>query len=256
MAVKLKVCTFNLRVAVEGDGDNYFFNRTHRVLETIRTEKPDLIGFQEARDSQREWLRANLPDYTILGCGREKNYMGESVLAAFRTDAFSAIDFKQFWLSPTPSVAGSRFGADQSSCPRSTVAVTLKHRESDELLRFYNTHLDHKGAIARLLGATQLMQDIAAWGGKFVLTGDFNALPDAEEIKTITACPTLPIVDVTAELGGTFHSYGRLADPIKIDYIFTNADCDPAESYVVEDHPADGIYISDHNPVCGFITLA
>ena len=255
MAVKLKVCTFNLRVATEVDGINEFFNRAHRVLETANTEKPDLIGFQEARDSQREWLRANLPDYTILGCGREKNYLGESVVVAYRTEAFSALDFKQFWLSPTPSVAGSRFGGDQSSCPRSTVAVTLKHRESDTLLRFYNTHLDHKGAIARLLGATQLMQDIAAWGGKFVLTGDFNALPYAVEIQTITACPTLPITDATVSLGGTFHSYGRLADPIKIDYIFTNADCDPTESYVVEDHPADGIYISDHNPVCGFITL-
>lgn len=255
MAVKLKICTFNLRVAVEGDGINYFPCRAHRVLETIRTEKPDLIGFQEAKDSQREWLRENLPEYTVLGCGRNKDFLGESVLAAYRTEAFSALDFKQFWLSPTPSVAGSRFGGDQSSCPRTTVAVTLKHRESDTLFRFYNTHLDHKGPMARLLGATQLMQDIAAWGGKFVLTGDFNALPNTVEIKAITACPALPAVDATAGLGGTFHDYGKLADPIKIDYIFTNADCDPAESYVVEDHPADGIYISDHNPVCGYITL-
>lgn len=255
MSVELKICTFNLRVATEHDGINNFPYRTHRILDTIRTEKPDVIGFQEARDEQRLWLRESLTDYTLLGCGRNANYRGESVVLAYRTDVFEMIAFEQFWLSPTPSVPASRFGADQSTCPRTTVAASLKHHDADEILHVYNTHLDHKGPIARLLGATQLIQRISAQGGKFVLTGDFNATPDAAEIQSITACPTLPIVDATVGLGGTFHDYGKLDNPEKIDYIFTNAECDPVESYLIEDHPADGVYISDHNPVFAYITL-
>lgn len=192
MAVKLKVFTFNLRVESKVDGDNIFWNRTGRVLETLETHKPDLIGFQEATDKMRDWLKSSLPGYTVLGCGRNADYHGESVVLAYRTEAFELVSFDQFWLSPTPSVPGSRFGGDQSGCPRMAVAATLKHREASELLRFYNTHLDHQGPVARLLGATQLMQAISTWGGKFVLTGDFNALPDTAEIQTVTSCKALP----------------------------------------------------------------
>lgn len=255
MSVKLKVFTFNLRVATKVDGDNIFWNRTGRIQELLAAEKPDLIGFQEVTDEMRAWLRTSLPGYTVLGCGRGKDYRGESMALAYRTDDFELIGLEQFWLSPTPSIPGSCFSGDQSSCPRMTTAVTLKHHDADELIRFYNTHLDHKGPVARLLGATQLMQAVSNWGGKFVITGDFNALPDTVEMQTITACSTLPMIDATALLGGTFHAFGQRATRTKIDYIFTNAECDPAESTIIEDIPVNGIYLSDHNPVCAYITL-
>lgn len=254
MAVKLKICTFNLRHEIDVDGVNIFWNRTGRVLETIAREKPDLIGFQEVTGRMRAWLKASLAEYTVLA----PFYDGDSPVLAYRTEMLELTGFEHFWLSPTPAVPESRFGGDQSQYPRMAVAATLRHHEASEPLRFYNTHLDHKGGTARLLGATQLMQAMSLWGGKVVLTGDFNALPDTAEIKTITACPTLPMVDATAALSGTFHSFGRKApaERTKIDYIFTNADCDLAESYIVEDIPVDGVYISDHSPVCAYISLA
>lgn len=253
MAVKLKVCTFNLRHEIDVDGINNFWNRTGRVRETITTEQPDLIGFQEVTGAMRSWLKEALSDYTVLA----PFFDGDSPVIAYRTAVFELTGFSHFWLSPTPQVPESRFDGDQSKYPRMAVAATLRRHGAAEPLRFYNTHLDHKGVIARLLGATQLMQDISLWGGKTVLTGDFNALPDTPEIVTIAACPTLPMTDATAALGGTFHSFGKKApaEKTKIDYIFTNAACDPAESYIVEDVPVDGVYISDHNPVCAYITL-
>ena len=33
------------------------------------------------------------------------------------------------------------------------------------------------------------------------------------------------------------------------EYIFTNAACTPEESFIIEDKPADGLYITDHNVV-------
>ena len=89
-----------------------------------------------------------------------------------------------------------------------------------------------------------------------MLTGDFNAYPDSVEIQTITSCKYLPIVDATIDVGATYHGYGRCKEPARIDYIFTNAECDPAESHIIEDVPVNGIYLSDHNPVCAYITIA
>ena len=98
------------------------------------------------------------------------------------------------------------------------------------------------------------MTDISARtkGEKYIITGDFNALPDTPEINFIVNAGA---ADATAALGGTFHAFGQRKDKIKIDYVFTNAPFDLNESYVVEDNPADGVYISDHNPVCAFIEI-
>ena len=45
--MELKVMSFNLRTDTPKDGINAFSERYPRVLEVIRNEKPDLIGFQE-----------------------------------------------------------------------------------------------------------------------------------------------------------------------------------------------------------------
>ena len=105
----LKVMTFNLRVDSPCDGINQFFSRTPRILKAIRDEAPDLIGFQEARDGTRAWLRDNLTDYVVVGCGRYADYRGESAPLAFRKDKFEMVSMETFWLSSTPKVPASSF---------------------------------------------------------------------------------------------------------------------------------------------------
>lgn len=255
--MKIKVFTFNLRTNAAVDGINMFPNRKGRILDTIRTYAPELIGFQEANNEMREWLRAELSDYVVVGCGRNADYRGESVVLAYKKDAFEALWSECFWLSATPSVPGSTFGLDQSSCPRITTVACLKHRNADAPFVFCNTHLDHKGKTARLLGAVQLMQYLSEKPYKFVLTGDFNALPDTPEIQAITSLPGLDVTDATRELGGTFHAFGKYDDAKKpkIDYIFTNMPCDVADSFIIPDEGIDGIYISDHHPVCAEVEI-
>ncbi|MBQ9080391.1 MAG: endonuclease/exonuclease/phosphatase family protein [Clostridia bacterium] len=253
--MKIKVFTFNLRVNASVDGINAFPNRKGRILDTIRTYSPDLIGFQEANDDMREWLRAELSDYVVVGCGRNEDYRGESVVLAYKKDAFEALWTECFWLSATPYVPGSTYGLDQSSCPRVTTVACLKHRDAAEPIVFCNTHLDHKGKTARLLGAVQLMQYLSEKPYRFVLTGDFNALPDTPEIQAITSLPGLDVTDATHKLGGTFHAFGKREVKTKIDYIFTNLPCDVSDSFIVPDEGIDGIYISDHHPVCATVTI-
>ena len=92
MSAKLKVMSFNLRVeAPAHDGINDLPNRKGRILDAISTEAPDLIGFQEARDGTRAWLRDTLSDYVVVGCGRYAEYRGESAPLAFRKDKFEMV---------------------------------------------------------------------------------------------------------------------------------------------------------------------
>lgn len=258
--MKLKVFTFNLRTQCETDGINQFVNRTGRILDTIIEYDPDLIGFQEVRDSMRRWLVEVLPElgYHLEGCGRDADCHGESTLIAIKRDKFMIVSCETKWLSFTPSVPGSTFGRDQSRCPRVFTAALLKPVEGDPFL-FLNTHLDHKGSTARLLGAVQCMQYVAEKGYRFVITGDMNARPDTPEIYAFTDPKPfgLPVVDATALLGGTFHGFGKYApeEMSKIDYIFTDLPCDPTESFIIPDEPVNGVYISDHRPVCAFVEV-
>ena len=256
---KLKVMSFNLRVeAPSHDGINDLSNRKGRIVEAINTEAPDLIGFQEARDGTRAWLRDTLTDYVVVGCGRYAEYRGESAPLAFRKDKFEMVSMDNFWLSSTPKVPASFYsGSDQSDCPRIATAVVLKPIESDELLLFINTHTDHQGAISRMLASAQLLEYASQKGIATVITGDFNATPDTAEIKMMTVNKAFPMVDATALLGPTYHAFGKIPAEkcVKIDYVFTNLPTDVNESYALSDQPVDGIYISDHCPVVAFVEI-
>ena len=120
MAKTIKVMTFNLRVAVACDGINHFDRRLPRIVEFLDTESPDLIGFQEVNLYMKECLHEQLPDYVLIGCGRERDFGGESALIAYKKDRFELIRFENFWLSATPRVPGSRYGFD---CTASSTIV-------------------------------------------------------------------------------------------------------------------------------------
>ena len=256
MSAQLKVMSFNLRIANNGDGINYFFNRFDRVVEVLEKEQPDIVGFQEVSDSMRAALRDRLPGYTVQGCGRDQNYHGEAMIIAYRKELVELISLQNIWLSLTPHIPGSRYGGDQSGCPRMFTAALLKHDDIKEPFYFINTHFDHEGETARYLAAVQLTQFMSENDNHFVLTGDFNATPESPEIQLLSESLSYRGgKDCTANLDGTFHNFGRIPPEKcpKIDYIFSDAVC--KESYKVEDIPVEGMYYSDHNAVCAILEM-
>lgn len=250
MSIELKVMSFNSRVAVKMDGINCFWNRTERILAMIKEEDPAIIGLQEVTPEMQEWYVDHLDDYTVVGIGREKGYRGESTAVAFKKRLLSLISADSVMLSSTPHVHGSFYeGTDQSRCPRIYTKLLLKHKGVDEPFWIYNLHTDHQGAIARQMACLQVLQDISVQRFPAIVTGDFNALPDAPEIRLFTASAACPLVDTTESLGGTFHSYGRITEKWKIDYVFASSTLRVLRSAVVEDEGVDGVYLSDHQPI-------
>lgn len=253
----LKVMTFNLRIDLPADGINAFSNRTEKIRRMLLSESPDIIGTQEVNESMLAWAEQALGDkYISVGTGRQKDFSGEGARIFYDFKKFALLRLETKWLSETPDVPESRYSVDQSACPRVYTLAEFVERNTRTVFRVINVHLDHKGEAAKLCGAVQLMQRIAAENASFpmktVLTGDFNALPDSPTVKTVRA----HLSDLTENLAGTFHGFGRLSpqDRRKIDYIFSDA---PAakNACLVPDEPQDGVYVSDHFPVCAFLCL-
>lgn len=255
----VKIMTFNYRNGGRSDGINAIPNRRPYILEMLNREKPDVIGFQEVNDRERKWLRDMLgTDYVLLGGGRDENYTGEGCPIAFRTDCFDLISFDTFWLSDTPTVMGSCFhGVKQSEYPRLAHALVLKCHKSSELLLVVNTHLDHQSSLARQTELAQIgkyLEEKSQSGLNGVLMGDMNALPTYPEIlEFVQNLAENDWKDATDGLEGTYHDFGRKAPAKKIDYIFSTIPF--ADTYCVKDVTDDGVYCSDHYPVCTLFKL-
>lgn len=255
---KIKVMSFNLRMNTPKDGINAFPNRKERILEMIARESPDIIGFQEVTDEARLWLRETLGDYIIVGCGRMADLHGEAVPIAYKKDLFELLKYEVLWLSPAPNIPGSRFeNLGQSRWPRIFTAAYLKHNDKSGIFLVCNAHTDHLSAAARLKSGEQIVAYLSAFGGRAILTGDFNAPPDAEEIKVITQNKEFPLKDTTAGIGSTYHGFGELSgdNKTKIDYIFTNFEHVAAESHTVPDPHEGGIWYSDHHAAVSSIII-
>lgn len=248
--IRVSVMSFNMRCSSAKDGINDFENRKLRIREMLNEQSPDVIGFQEITPVMREWVVETFPQYYMVGAGRNADYSGESCLVAFKKDLFDLISCDTVMLSSTPSVMGSRYeGAGQSKCPRVYTRVLLKHRDGCEPFYVYNVHTDHEGSLARFLASQQLLGDIASHNRNFFMTGDFNAEPDSDEIKVLTANSVRKIMDVSENKGRTFHGYGQKEEPFKIDYIFSDSRNTVVDCHVIEDTPVNGVYISDHFPL-------
>ncbi len=265
-----KIVSFNLRCVWENDAGNNFLSRAGGIINRINSEKPDVIGFQEATDQNIAFLKSVLSDYDIFFNQRNSDYTGEGVATAIKRNSFDLLALDFFWLSNTPFVAGSRY-AIQSPCPRICQCLLIKRRCDRKMFWVYNNHLDHESDEARILGIKQVLARVAEDNNKisaplFIL-GDFNADPDSETIKFCNNYEDVKITDITAESGVSFHNFGGYQNAplpaaegeqagIKIDYIYT--DLETAEKVTSITKWTDerrGVFLSDHYPLCAEIAF-
>lgn len=252
--LSLQAVTFNIRYDCGLDGNNNFCFRKDLILEKIRRERPEIIGFQEVLPHVMAWLQENLCEYHVVGCGRGADYGDEHMAVAYRRDCLDLFSLDTFWLSPTPFVPGSRY-EEQSDNPRICTCVTLKHRGYSLPFRVYVTHLDNEGVTARCKGLSQVLrrmeEDRQRLALPAVLMGDFNAHPEDEELRLLDGTG---LRDVTAQFPYTFHEFGNQAAFEKIDYIFVSEEWTGAQTVLWTDC-RDGVYLSDHYPICARLTL-
>lgn len=244
--------TFNLRfdTILDEPGGNRWGDRRDSVLETIRRERPAVLGFQEALKSQLSDLSAVLHDYRGLGKPRDVGDTAEYVPLFFDAARFDPEDHGDFWLSPTPDVEGSR-GWD-TDVPRHCTWARLRDLRTGTSFAAFNTHLDVKGTLARAEASKVIVTKVAvAPGLPCVVMGDFNTTEDSEPLDTFRRAgfrDTFRILHPDADDVQTIHHYEQMSGTKKIDYILCDARWDVIDASIVR-NAAAGRLPSDHFPL-------
>lgn len=262
--INLNVMSFNIRYDNPDDSLNNWQYRKDVAAKTIKNQNADIVGTQEVLVNQLNDLKSRLPEYNVIGVGREDGIeKGEYSAILYKKDRFKEIKSGYFWLSETPEVAGSK-GWD-GACERIATWAILEDISSKKQLFFINTHLDHVGKIARQEGVTLLLSraNALANGLPIIMTGDFNATPESDVIKHVTDVNSpehlIHSKDIAVEKSGTdwtFHGFGKVSMERRefIDYVFVSKGIKVAKHSVLPEK-LDDIFISDHSVVVAQIEI-
>jgi endonuclease/exonuclease/phosphatase family metal-dependent hydrolase len=261
-----------------------------RVVEAVRGA--DVIALQEVtRNSPMNQdrnmvadIRAMLPDYFAVYGPNFEAEMGSHVKDGKAIDV--RLQFGNMILSRTPILSSRNLLLPRT---RSYDKLNLQRGALEALIdtpfgpvRFYSTHLDHRGADERLMQIRFLMDRVLGYpmeGGSltgvaemgftdpphpeaFVLMGDFNMLPGSPEYVAVAGqvdhefgTPTVSRFAVDAALrvdGEPGTTCVNLEDPAdtsrhkRIDYCFVHASIASRIKAFRVDQQAIG---SDHKPV-------
>ena len=251
LAQKVKVMTYNIRYDTPADSVNQWGKRTSKVYALIGKQDPDVLGVQEALHNQVTDLVANLKGYAFVGVGRDDGKTkGEYSAILFKKDRFTVTKEGTFWLSPTPSVAGSK-GWDAAITRVATWAI-MKDNKTGKSFFMLNTHFDHMGKEARRESALIIKRKGAELAGALpvIVTGDLNCTREEPPYTALMSNEGLPLVDpAPSPAPGTFCTFKvNSIDCRPIDYVFYTKQWKASGYEAVKDN--DGKYYpSDHLPV-------
>lgn len=263
-----KILTCNVRVDVPADsltGDGWVHRREF-CGDVIQAQKADLIGLQEAQAAHLNYLKSRMPEYDSYALSNSVATFHPANAILYRRERYELISAGGFWLSETPHVASSK--SWDSANPRFINWVDLKVRETGKQLRYWNTHLDHKGQEARVKGAALIVEASKVVPEEFpqLLTGDMNARANNAAIKNFTTAgwqDTYAAVNGPADPGFTAHGFKGVNSPAKgadgtprgkIDWIFYRGPVKALSAAVIRDS-REGHYPSDHYFVSAEVSL-
>lgn len=250
---KLRIMAYNLR----NDGDlspNSWVERKELILELLLRESPDIIGTQECVHEQIQDMNAMLPDYDVIGLGRNGGSKGEYTAIYFKKNRFKVLEYDHFWLSDTPdTIASCSWGNDVT---RMVTWIRFLDRETDQQFYLLNTHLDHISERARKEAAKLIIKKVSDFNQALpiILTGDFNTDANTEPYRVLLEQGKFIDTWDTAtsrinEELGTFNDFN---DPTggkeRIDWILYRGSVETRMIKIINDQP-EGQFPSDHFPV-------
>jgi endonuclease/exonuclease/phosphatase family metal-dependent hydrolase len=257
----MRVMSFNIRNShADAHNEHRWDNRKHAVAETIRRFNPDLLGAQECRAEQVDFLTEQFADYDIIGVCRDDGCRaGEAASIAIRRDRFELRDSGTFWLSANPMEIGS-VGWD-ANLPRICTWTTIKDRDAAREMVALNTHYDHLGVIARVESSRLIARWIEerAHDLPTIVIGDFNSDASGESYDALVTggrlCDTFRVTHpqrVADE--STFHRFTGIGRGDRIDWILCSEHFEVLACEIERNSP-DGAVASDHFPVTAELRL-
>jgi len=261
----LTLMSFNIRYGTANDGENRWALRREMLFDVVRDAKADLVGLQEALDGQIQDLLTALPQYGVVGVGRDDGKThGEYAAILYRRDRFHVSDAGTFWFSDTPEVVASKSWGN--TITRICTWARFVDRDGSAFWH-YNVHLDHQSQPSRERSAGLLAERIAARRSltePAIVTGDFNVGETNPAIARLTApqngaaalfIDTFRAKHRDEKMAGTFtgFKYGETSGD-KIDYILVPPGTEVLEAAIVRTSRNDK-YPSDHFPVVARVVV-
>lgn len=244
---EFSVMSLNIRYDNPEDKPHDWLSRRDSLARFLLHYKPHILGTQEVLHNQIEDLAQRLPQYSYVGVGRlDGKEAGEYAAIWYQQARMQLISSGNFWLSPTPEVAGS-VGWD-AACERILTWAKLRDQVTGDTLLVANTHLDHIGQRARAESVRLIKERIARLKGMhpLILMGDLNMTREDTNYQALVSSPDtywqrpegktaeeLQLYDTRSLMvdgdifslpfkAGTFHNFGRIPQTERpcIDYIF------------------------------------
>jgi endonuclease/exonuclease/phosphatase family metal-dependent hydrolase len=255
----LTVMSFNIRYGTANDGDDHWTRRRDLLFDVMREANADLVGLQEALDAQIQELLQALPQYGVVGVGRDDGRTrGEYAAILYRRDRFRVADAGTFWFSDTPEVIASKSWGN--TITRICTWARFVDRDGRAFWH-YNVHLDHQSQPSRERSAALLAERLAARrvpSEPAIVTGDFNVGEDNPAIRRLTAphegAPALYLDTFRVRYPdertvGTFtgFKFGQTSGD-KIDYVLVPPGTQVSDAAIIRTSRGDR-YPSDHFPV-------
>ena len=252
---EITVMSFNLKTTKTGARG--IPARLNGVVQTIRNEKPDSFGLQEAHAQWRDTLLGELGGQYAIACGRGRSLeSAEGAPIFYRKDKYELVKEEIFWLSPTPGRPSYGWGA---SFPRVAGYALLRDKKTGFAYVHINAHFDFLSGTARTNSAWMIAECARDMRLPVVFTADMNAEPGTKPTQVLEAGGLADLRKAAAvtDTGPTFHNYGgKLVGGTVLDYIYANHFLRKAKEFKVIRDEYDGMYPSDHFAAAATLTLA
>lgn len=251
--------------------------RADKLNDLLLGENISIAGLQEVNSEWQNWLSTSLDSsYAYVGSCTEATHEGGYIV--YNKETFSLITDGAFWLAEgAPSTA--EIGWD-GKYDRLCSWALLRIKDTNNHILFMNTHLDHKGTLARKYSSKLILEQIDELLLHFeetyhirncsvILTGDMNSEPKTSVYRTFTEILTdsfhvaknNSVEEKASTSPGLYHRVSEenyVKDGHRIDYIFVSNNSFEVLTYKML-HTATnlcpyGEYLSDHNAIIAQLT--
>jgi endonuclease/exonuclease/phosphatase family metal-dependent hydrolase len=265
-APDLHVMTYNIRRRLPAlpHSPDRWDTRKQLLRTLLEAEQPTLLGAQEALADQVDFVGGILgAHYRWVGTGRQADGSDESNPIFYDTRRLDLTGWRQWALSETPEMPGSRSWGNMVR--RVVVSADFTDIATNARLLAFNTHFDHLSWRSRLRSASFLLDRIrlaraAEPDAAVVVTGDFNANADSAVYRRLTEDGVLRDTWTTAarqlspQWGTISHYKRRRPGGARIDFVLVGPGVQ-VQSVGINAVRFDGRAASDHEPVQAVLRL-
>ena len=250
-AQNLKVISYNIRFDNPADGENRWDLRKDFLAAQMQFYAPDVLGIQEGKLHQLQYLDSMMANYSYFGRGRDNSLnQGEFSAIFYNHNKLKLIKEATFWLSETPDKVSKGWDA---MFERICTYGLFEDLQTKKRFYVFNTHFDHVGVMARTNSAQLIVSKIKAINKEqlpFILTGDFNSEINSEAYQYLaTQLNDTRTISKSGSFGpaGTFNAFD-FHKPVTtlIDFIFTSKNNIEVLKHATLSDSKDCKYPSDH----------